>query len=108
MSTPIEFQTIMENGKPAFAVVKYDDFMRLIHSSPTIPHEVVGMEIMQGYSLPRAWREYLDLTQEEVAKRMGITQAALSQIEQPGKKLRRATLEKLAEALDLHPEQLRE
>jgi DNA-binding Xre family transcriptional regulator len=39
---------------------------------------------------------------------MGITQAALSQIEQPGKKLRRATLEKLAEALDLHPEQLRE
>jgi predicted transcriptional regulator len=109
MSIPIDYQTIKDaKGKPAFAVVKYDDFIRLTHSDPTIPNDVVWSAIEKGFSLPRAWREYLNLTQKEVASRMGISQSSLSQIEQPDKKLRYATLKKLAKALDLHPEQLRE
>lgn len=109
MSILIDHQTIRDsNGNPVFAVVKYDDFIRMAHSDPTIPNDVVWKTIEQGCSLPRAWREYLDLTQEEVASRIGITQAALSQIERPGKKIRYDTLKKLAEALNLHPEQLRE
>ena len=99
---------IDSNGNPLFAVVKYGDFMRIIHSDPTIPNDIVWKTIEQGHSLARAWREYLDLTQKEVASRMGISQAALSQIEKPGKKLRYGTLKKFAEALNLHPEQLRE
>lgn len=109
MAVPIDHQTIKDSqGNPAFAVVRYDDFLRLIHSDPTIPNDIVWKTIEQGCSLPRAWREYLDLTQKEVAYRMGITQAALSQIEKPGKKLRHLTLKKLAQALNLHPEQLRD
>ena len=72
-----------------------------------IPHEVVGLTIKKGYTLVRAWREYLGLTQKEVAKRMGITQAALSQMEAGEKRLRKATLEKLAAAMGISVEQLR-
>ena len=79
-----------------------------IKGAQFFPQLLSGMLANQGYGLPRAWREYLDLTRKEVASRMGISQTALSQIEKPGRKLRYATLEKLAEALNLHPEQLRE
>ena len=109
MSAPtIDFQTITRNGKPEFAVVAYDDFIRLLRPTGTIPHEVVGRVLRKGCSLPRAWREHLGLTQAEVAKRMGITQAALSQLEAAGRRPRKATLNSLATALELQPEQLRE
>ncbi|MDP2752638.1 MAG: helix-turn-helix transcriptional regulator [Rhodocyclaceae bacterium] len=54
----------------------------------------------------RAWREYLGLTQAEVAERAGITQAALFQMESGEVKLRKATREKLAKAMGLTTEQL--
>ena len=57
-------------------------------------------------TLARAWREYLGLTQKEVAGRMGITQAALSQMEAGEKRLRKTTLEKLAAAMGIGTEQL--
>ena len=72
-----------------------------------IPHEVVGLTVKKGSPLVRAWREYLRLTQEEVADRMGISQAALSQVEAGGKRLRKATLEKPAAAMGIRIEQLR-
>ena len=109
MSTlTIDFQTIKRDGKPEFAVVAYDDFMRLIQPKATIPHEVVGLVVRKGYSLPRAWRDHFGLTQTEVAGRMGITQAALSQFEAPGRTLRKQTVIALAAALDLQPDQLSE
>lgn len=108
MSAPFDFQTIMKDGKPAFAVVPYDEFMEMIAPRGTIPHEVVEKVIKQGLSLAKAWREHLGLTQQEVAKRLGISQASLSQIEKPDKKLRGSTITKLAQALGLHPEQLRD
>ncbi|MBF0195709.1 MAG: helix-turn-helix transcriptional regulator [Magnetococcales bacterium] len=47
------------------------------------------------------------MTQEELATKMGITQAVLSQKEKIGAKLRRNTLAKLAGAMGLKVEQLR-
>ncbi len=82
MNEPTNIQTIMQDGKPAFVVIPFDEYMRLFPKTPrvpegdAIPHEVVGLTIKKGYTLVRAWREYLGLTQKEVAKRMGITQAA--------------------------------
>jgi transcriptional regulator with XRE-family HTH domain len=55
-----------------------------------------------------SWREFLGLTQKEVAKRMGITQAALSQMESAENNLRKETLKKLATALKLDIAQLQE
>jgi transcriptional regulator with XRE-family HTH domain len=48
----------------------------------------------------------LALSQKEVAAKMGITQAALSQMESGEKKLRKITFEKLAGALEINVEQL--
>ena len=82
--------------------------MRLIQPKTTIPHAVVGLVVRKGFSLPRAWRDHLGLTQTEVAGRMGITQAALSQLEASGRKLRQQTVIALAAALNLQPDQLSE
>jgi DNA-binding Xre family transcriptional regulator len=108
MNTPIDFQTITRDGRPEFVVLPYEDFMRLLQPNDSIPHEVVGRVVRQGYSLPRAWREHLGLSQTQVAKRIGITQAALSQLEGPGRRLRKKTLNQLAKGLRLAPEQLQE
>lgn len=111
MSALTNAQTIFsEDGKPAFVVLPYDEYIRLtgqpwIPKEDGIPHEVVKMTLGGAMSQVRAWREYLGLTQEEVAKKMGITQAALAQIEQ-SKRPRTMTLEKLARALGIRFEQL--
>ena len=113
MNEPTNIQTIMQDGKPAFVVIPFDEYIRLFPTTPrvpkgdAIPHEVVGLTIKKGYTLVRAWREYLGLTQKEVAKRMGITQAALSQMEAGEKRLRKATREKLAAAMGIGAGQLR-
>lgn len=109
MKTPINYQIIKQNGEPAFAVIPYKDFVRLIKPAkgPTIPHEVVRENMVNNVPLLRAWREYLGLTQASVAKRAGITQAALSQLESSDAKPRQSTLEKLAHALGLKIEQLK-
>jgi DNA-binding XRE family transcriptional regulator len=113
MSTPTNIQTIMQDGKPAFVVIPFDEYVRLFPEAPripegdAIPHEVVGLTIKKGYTLVHAWREHLKLTQTQVAERMGITQAALSQMEAGRKRLRKVTLEKLAAAMGIDVEQLR-
>lgn len=71
-----------------------------------IPHEVVGMTIKKGYTLIKAWREYLGLTQSEISKRMGITQSAYSQMESGEEKLRFKTIERISRALGINIEQL--
>ncbi|MBC8548232.1 MAG: helix-turn-helix transcriptional regulator [Candidatus Brocadiales bacterium] len=107
MNIPIDLQIIKENGKPAFAVIPYNEFLRLVEPEPTIPHEVVSMTIREGFSLITAWRKYLGLSQTEVAKRMGITQAGLSQIENSDRH-KPGTLKQIAKALDLTLEQLQD
>ncbi len=105
-----DVQIIRKDGVPLFAVVPYDEYLRLLGEAerdyePTIPHEVVGLVIKRGWNLLKAWRKYLGLTQAEVAKRAGISQSALSQMERSDN-LRSETLEKLAKALGLRVEQL--
>ena len=104
-------QVLERGGKPAFAVIPYEDFELIKRQlekadEPAIPHEVVKMNVLDGIPMAKAWRIHLDLTQGEVAKRAGITQAALSQIEKPGAKPHKDTLRKLAKALGLVPEQM--
>jgi len=108
MSALIKYQTILDsNGKPAFVVVPYAEFVKLpgVVRPGMIPNEVVGKRIMNEVSMLAAWREYLMLTQEEMAKRMGITQAGYAQIE-AAKRPRKATLEKAAAAMGITLDQL--
>lgn len=120
MIEPTKIQPIYQGGVPAFVVIPFADFARehpveaaqispktpYIPEGDYVPHEVVSMHIERDITYLRAWREYLGLTQAEVAERAGITQAALSQMESGEAKLRKASREKLAKALGLNPEQL--
>lgn len=66
----------------------------------TIPHEVVARTLKEGITSIRAWREYLQLTQADMAERLGISQSAYAQqevVEHP----RKATREKIAKALKI-------
>ena len=109
MSIHIEHQIIKnEKGIPIFAVLKYDNFKKLVKNNSLIPNEVVWKAIDKNYSLIRAWREYLSLTQKHVADIIGISQSAYAQLEKKDKKLRSETIQKIASALNLFPEQLQE
>ncbi|MFZ1567754.1 MAG: helix-turn-helix transcriptional regulator [Thiolinea sp.] len=66
----------------------------------TIPHEVVARTLKEGMTPIRAWREYLQLTQADMAERLGISQSAYAQqeaVEHP----RKATRAKIAKALKI-------
>lgn len=108
MKALTNYQTINNaDGKPAFVVMPYADFLKIpgAVTPGMIPHAVVGRNIMDEVSLLQAWREYLMLTQSEMAERMGITQAGYAQIE-AAKRPRKTTLEKAALALGISLEQL--
>lgn len=119
MIEPTRIQTIYQSGLPAFIVLPFVDFARehpkeaaVITAAKTwvpetgIPHAVVSLHIDQEISYLRAWREYLGLTQADVAEKSGITQAALSQMENGESKLRKATRIKLAAAMGINQEQI--
>ena len=108
MSELTNVQLIEQNGKPVFAVIPYDEYLRLLPSEDAIPHEVVGLVVKKGMNLVKAWRTYLLLTQAEVAQKAGISQAALSQMEKSENKLRTSTLKKLASAMELTVGQLKD
>lgn len=59
-------------------------------------------------TLIRAWREHLGLTQREVARSMGISQAAYAKMEAPGSTPGAATMKKIAAAMGVEWEQFRE
>ncbi len=110
MSAHTKVQIIEDKGVPAFAVIPYEDYLKLVRppekDDDYIPHEVVGLMVKQGYNTVKAWRIHLGLTQKEVAQRAGITQSALSQMESSDNEMRTATLEKLAAAMGVSVGQL--
>ena len=105
MSAPTEIQIINDTeGKPAFVVIPYAQYIDQNREPDLIPHEVVS-RIVDGATPIRAWREHLNLTQDEVAQRLGISQPAFAQQEAVAKP-RRATREKIAAAFGINAVQL--
>ncbi|MBS0575152.1 MAG: helix-turn-helix transcriptional regulator [Proteobacteria bacterium] len=106
MNALTDIQTIKgPDGAPAFVVMPYADFLhRFAHEEGLIPHEVVSATV-DGASPMKAWREYLGLTQAEVAARLGVSQAAYAQTEAAARP-RKATVVRVAAALRIGVEQL--
>ena len=106
MNALTDIQTIKgPDGAPAFVVVPYHEFMRrFAQEDSLIPHTVVSTTV-DGASPMKAWREYLRLTQAEVAARMGVTQAAYAQIESAARP-RKASIARVAAAFRITSEQL--
>jgi len=73
-----------------------------------LPPEVAELHAKRGLSLPRAWREHLGLSREDVAQRMGISPAAYAQMEAKNARPRIITLKKIAAGLNVRWEQLRD
>lgn len=97
------------SGRPTFALIPFEQYRMLINEKekkePGIPIEVVDKAIANEWSACRAWREYLQLTQQEVAKRMHVTQSSYAQLEAK-KSIRQSSREKVAAALGITPDQL--
>lgn len=106
MNAPADVQIINgPDGKPAFVVIPYEQYVAKHNAgSDLIPHAVVS-RIVDGVSPIRAWREHLGLTQEEVAKRLDISQPAYAQQEVTAKP-RKTTREKIAMAFGIKSDQL--
>lgn len=109
MKTLTKYPTVELEGR-IYAIVPVEDLPQLPEAKPRvykgIPLAVARKHREQGVSLARAWREYLELSQEEVATRMGISQPALAQIES-ARRPRKETLERLADALGIVTELLK-
>jgi addiction module HigA family antidote len=73
--------------------------------SKVIPNDVVQHALISGVSPARAWREYLGLTEAQVAVRLGVSQRVYAQWE-ASTRIREATREKIAGALSITVEHL--
>ena len=108
MSAHTELQIIKQAGKPAFAVIPWDEYQRLTGKEEAdvwFPNDVVKANT-RGDSLIRAWREHFGMTQEKLAELAGMKQSALARMEQPDANPRRSSLERLALAMNITVEQL--
>ncbi len=109
MNIPTKHQVIQKDGKPLFVLVPYDEYMRSATRSASktyLPHAVVEKAAVEGKSMVRAWREYKKMSQAELAGRLGITQAACSQLEKSQDRMRGSTISKIAAALGITEDQL--
>jgi len=105
-----ETQIIHKDGMPVFAVIPYDEYLKLSGKQADqevyLPHEVVRLNAVKGLSLIAAWRKYKKLTQKELAKKLNISQAALAQIEKTDSRPQQKTLKKITDVLSINIEQL--
>ena len=114
-------QIIEKDGKPEFAVISYADYKHYLElledeaDARTVAefHEayVAGREFMvpddimrrelAGESPVKLWREFRGLTQQELARRAGISKPYLSQIETGKRQGTIDTLSAIARSLDV-------
>ena len=119
-------QIVMHEGVPVAAVLPYGEYLALLEGKTgdfedilsdeeieaalndeyTIPNEVVGFIVKKRFTPIRAWREYLGLTQAEVAKRMNTSQSSYARMERGQADVRIATLKNIAKAMGIHYSQL--
>lgn len=110
----MDTQYIYNNQQIEFVVIPYRDYLRLTRHQDAvaaenqdadcetlIPQAVMELRFLKGLSKLAAWRKHLKISQKELARRAGMTQGALSQMEKSGAKPQRASLEKLAAAMGL-------
>lgn len=121
-----------EQGKPLYVILPIAEFEKLANvdeygfqiededndeweeipyekadnDNAVIPFEVVNIKIEQQVNLLGAWRIYRNLSQQEVAERLGISQAAISQMEQADNKPQKKTLERFSVVYDCQVEQM--
>jgi len=114
----MNLQVIEKRGKPEWAVIPYEDYLRLLAAAEMLEDvraydeakqrldageelvpSAVTYAILDGASPVRAWREARGLTQQQLAETAGISIPYLSQIEGGKRKGSAEVLAALARAL---------
>ncbi|MBN1318237.1 MAG: helix-turn-helix transcriptional regulator [Anaerolineales bacterium] len=113
-------QIIERNGNPEWAVIPYEDYVRLVNEAEMlddiydydkaiaaiekgeelVPSQIV-YAILDGDNPIRVWREYRGFTQQQLADMAGISKPYLSQIETGKRTGTTDVLSAIAKALDL-------
>lgn len=117
----MSIQVIERNGKPEWAIVPYETYVRLVEQSETlqdirdydsakvalergeeelIPSEVV-YALLDGQNPIKVWQEYRGLTQQQLAEAAGISVPYLSQLESGKRKGSTEVLTAIAKILKL-------
>ncbi len=108
----VNYQVITSRGKPRFAVVEYQIFMKMLEQVESQDKSGVARTTRQrkeptARELTRlmrsnpikGWRLFRNMTQAELAEKTGLKQTHVSLMEANKIKPRKNTLEKLAVAL---------
>lgn len=116
----VNYQVISSHGKPRFAVVEYQAFMKLLENSNggkatkkaantkrnhKDPSAIELTKIMRNSPI-RGWRLFRNMTQADLAKLTGLKQTHISLMEANKIKPRSNTLVKLAAALSCKTDDL--
>lgn len=75
-------------------------------TSLSLPHEVAARYLAEDVPLIRAWREYLCISQQELANRLSVSQFQIAQWERPEAQPQPPMLKTIAAALGIHVRQL--
>ncbi|MEA3336133.1 MAG: helix-turn-helix domain-containing protein [Chloroflexota bacterium] len=117
---PMNVQIIKRDGNPEWAVIPYKEYLRLAaeaemlrdvrdydatleaieQGEETIPSEIV-YAILDGANPIRVWRQYRELTQQQLSEAAGISKPYLSQIESGKRTGTTEVLSAIANALNL-------
>jgi DNA-binding XRE family transcriptional regulator len=121
-----EIQIIERDGKPEWAILPYEEYLKLVEQAELledirdfdeisaaiergdeelIPAEVVNA-ILDGRNPIKVWREYRGLTQQQLADIVRISKPYLSQIEAGKRTGTTDVLSAIAKALDVSLEQV--
>lgn len=121
-----QIQIIERDGKPEWAVLPYEEYLKLIEQAELledirdfdnitaaiergeeelIPAEVLNA-ILDGKNPIKVWREYRGLTQQQLAGMAGISKPYLSQLETSKRTGTTDVLSAIAKALDLSLEEV--
>ncbi|MBV1788631.1 helix-turn-helix domain-containing protein [Marinobacterium sp. D7] len=110
MNAHIDYRINEIDGR-RYAVVPLEQFTALMEQageaeSLTIPNEVVSRHLVDDVPMIRAWREYLDVSQQELASRLDVSQSQVAQWERLEARPRHTTFKRIASALGIHISQL--
>lgn len=119
-------QVINQNGKPEYAVLPYRDYLALVEQAEMlddiktydeikgsiaqgdeelIPSSIVNA-LADGENPIKVWREYRQLTQQQVAEKIGTSVPFVSQLETAKRKASIDVMRKLASLLQVAIEDL--
>ena len=106
MNAHTNVQIIQQGGKPAFAVLPYEEYLSLSDNKVYFPQEVVDLMIDKNLSLYSAWRKYLGFTQIDLAEKLAVSQTRISDIEKKPETVTLKTQKAFAKALGISYKQL--